>query len=54
MIMSKESSKQPFEIRSRAYEYDPNSHEKWFDIWVGIAKKELLDHFENQNSDKKD
>lgn len=52
--MSKDkSSKQSLEIRSREYEQDPNSHERWFEIWVSIAKKELLGYYQ-KSTDKKD
>ncbi|QOY36644.1 hypothetical protein AWH56_002930 [Anaerobacillus isosaccharinicus] len=51
--MSKENKEQ-FVIRSREYEHEPTSHEKWFEIWINIAKKELLDHFQQETSNKKD
>lgn len=53
-IMSKDrDSRQQLDIRSRSYEHDPTSNERWFEIWVKIAKKELLEHYKNF-PDKKD
>ncbi|WCN38661.1 hypothetical protein [Aneurinibacillus uraniidurans] len=34
--------KNKIEIRSISYSLDPDSNMKWFDIWVKLAKKELL------------
>ncbi|WP_169891225.1 hypothetical protein [Litchfieldia alkalitelluris] len=47
--MSKQEKSKQIKIRSVSFVTDEDSNEQWFELWINLAKKELMNELSKED-----